>query len=111
MPAMLVNPTQNSVFRATRYPADYKAFEGKDLSPGNPLELNPTPSNCIIYSELSVATNPEAMPLQVWLNNNPVQSELNIINESGKPVLAEVFDLNGRMMGSIKSSENFIAIN
>lgn len=105
------NPTQNSVFRATRYPSDYKAFEGKDLTPGNPIELNPTPTDCIIYSGQSVATSPEAMPIQAWLTNNPVRSELNIINESGMPVLAEVFDLNGRIMGSIKSSESIISIN
>jgi len=29
---------QNSVFRAYRYGTDYPAFEGRDLSPGDPLE-------------------------------------------------------------------------
>lgn len=30
--------TSNSVFRAKKYSADYKAFDGKDLTPGLPIE-------------------------------------------------------------------------
>jgi len=29
---------KNIVFRAIKYPADYKAFKGRDLRPGPPIE-------------------------------------------------------------------------
>jgi len=34
--------TQNWVFRVYRYAADYPGFDGKDLTPGDPIELYPT---------------------------------------------------------------------
>ncbi|MEY4595280.1 MAG: hypothetical protein RIQ47_1690 [Bacteroidota bacterium] len=37
---------QNSVFRAELYPLNYPGLTGHLLTPGNPVELNPTPSNC-----------------------------------------------------------------
>ena len=43
------NINNNSVFRAYRYGVDYPAFEGKDMTPGEPIELNPLPSDCQIY--------------------------------------------------------------
>ncbi len=36
----------NSVFRAIKYAPDYPAFDGKDLTPGLPIELNPDLSAC-----------------------------------------------------------------
>ncbi len=39
-------PASNGVFRAYRYPANFPAFLGKDLTPGEVLELNPTPTVC-----------------------------------------------------------------
>lgn len=41
---------KNSVFRAYRYPPDYPGFDGRDLTPGDPIELYPptgigTPEN------------------------------------------------------------------
>ena len=34
---------QNWVFRAYRYRLDYPGFDGRDLTPGDPIELYPTP--------------------------------------------------------------------
>ncbi len=34
--------TQNSAFRVYRYAADYPGLEGRDLTPGDPIELYPT---------------------------------------------------------------------
>ncbi|MCX6250929.1 MAG: aryl-sulfate sulfotransferase [Bacteroidetes bacterium] len=33
--------TENSIFRVYRYPPDYPAFTGKDLTPGDPIECFP----------------------------------------------------------------------
>lgn len=43
------NPFGNSTFRAYRYAPDYTAFEGRDMTPGAPVELNPLPFNCELY--------------------------------------------------------------
>lgn len=40
---------QNEVFRSYRYSVDYPAFEGKELIPGDPVELSPWDSDCVIY--------------------------------------------------------------
>lgn len=37
-------PGNNAVFKARRYPLDYAAFTGRDLTPGNPLETLQAPS-------------------------------------------------------------------
>ena len=36
----------NPTFRCTRYSPNFPAFAGRNLSPGNFIELNPLPSNC-----------------------------------------------------------------
>ncbi len=43
-------PSANLVFRALKFPEDYAAFTGRDLTPGNPIELNPDLSNCTLLS-------------------------------------------------------------
>ena len=42
--------TGNSVFRTTRYRPDYSAFEGRDLEPVGPIEIDPIANGCSIYS-------------------------------------------------------------
>ncbi len=36
----------NNVFRCTFYPFDYPAFKGKNVTAGEPVELNPNPVEC-----------------------------------------------------------------
>ena len=50
----------NAVFKIHRYPLDYPAFEGKDLTPQGTLELNPS----------SVNTLNETLPGQFQLKQN-----------------------------------------
>ena len=39
----------NATFRAYRYAPDYPAFEGRDMTPGDPVEGNPIPNDCVTY--------------------------------------------------------------
>lgn len=39
-------PTQNAAFRALKYAPDFPGFSGRDLTPGEPIELNPDLSGC-----------------------------------------------------------------
>lgn len=99
------NPLQNSTFRATRHPADYGAFTGRDLTPGGPLELNPLPYDCTIYADSPVAVEPEPDKLQgVGVLNNPVENTLHLYNHTGQPIFWDVFDATGRWITTQASS-------
>jgi Arylsulfotransferase (ASST)/Secretion system C-terminal sorting domain len=57
--------TGNILFRAIRYPLNYSAFNGKDLTPNSTIEINPDLSNCtvlnvneILLTELKIHPNP-----------------------------------------------------
>ena len=61
-----------AVFRALRYPTDYAAFTGKDLSPKGTIELGADLSGCsILNTETSELLNVNIYP-------NPVSNILNI---------------------------------
>jgi hypothetical protein len=36
----------NVIFRADKYLPDFPGFAGRDMTPGNPIELNPVPNEC-----------------------------------------------------------------
>lgn len=105
------NPSSNSTFRATRYPAGYAAFENKDLTPGAPIELNPLPSDCIIFEGPVTSIEEEKIWQGAWLRNNPVSNFLTIINETNGPVNVEVFDLTGRQILHQKSFDREVVMN
>ncbi len=46
------DPTQSAtrMFRTLRYEPDYQAFDGRDLTPQGPIELNPAKDNCSLLS-------------------------------------------------------------
>ncbi len=64
--------SSNWVFRATKYGANYAAFNGKTLTPGNPVELNPSLSAC---STLDVE---ESKIRDFKIYPNPVSNILNV---------------------------------
>ena len=49
-------PNANLTFRAEKYPITYAAFVGRDLTPSDPIELNPdlTPCNNLSTSEFKI---------------------------------------------------------
>ena len=85
---------QNTVFRTYRYTPDYEAFIGRDLTPGDPIELNPTDSDCQILvsiDEITVRSRFNIFP-------NPVTSHFNIVNEDNAEIRIAVFDVAGRTL-------------
>jgi Arylsulfotransferase (ASST)/Secretion system C-terminal sorting domain len=78
--------TGNIVFRAIRYPLNYAAFDGRDLTPGNPIELNPDLSNCTLLttientlSEIKLYPNPTLDILNIQTTNNIDKIEIYTI--------------------------------
>ncbi len=58
------NPVQNAVFRVTSIPSSHPGLAGRNLEPGNPLELNPVPLDCTV----EVGDILDEQPAQVWPN-------------------------------------------
>jgi hypothetical protein len=88
---------QNSVFRAIRYDADYPGFIGKDLTPGDPIEIYPS------SAEDSRLTNPGSFTLK---QNYPNPFNQNTVityylpDNKFRPmqVQLQIYDLLGRLV-------------
>jgi len=79
------NPRSNSTFRAYKYALDYSGFDGQDLTPGLPIELNPneceisTSSNEVLISNLKFRFIADSKMLD--LNYNEMNIEQIIISD------------------------------
>lgn len=101
----LGNGFGNAVFRAVRYAADFPGFVGKDLTPGAPVELNPLPSDCIIFSDEISATYELPMMEGVNLLNNVTATTAFIENHSGKQIKVQLSDMSGQRIISMQSAD------
>ncbi|RLD29085.1 MAG: hypothetical protein DRI75_04625 [Bacteroidetes bacterium] len=91
----------NNVFRAHKYALNYPAFNGRDLTPGLPIELNPDLAQCSILNVTDNNFN------EISVYPNPV-NDLLFINRRVKISKIEVFDLFGNL---VKASNNQNQIN
>ncbi|MEL6638330.1 MAG: aryl-sulfate sulfotransferase [Bacteroidota bacterium] len=88
-------PPFTNVFRATRYPGFYPAFEARDLTPGEALELDPLPLDC---QRFSVATQtPAAAPPVVRVQQNPFGEELQLHKATSVELELSIYQLDGRL--------------
>ena len=101
--------TNSNVFRATRYSTDYSAFTDKILTPGDPIEINPLPSDCEIYDDPVAVKNYSTLE-GVQVLNNPVHDFIFIKNQTGTEINIEVFDIMGRLTTSQISQDENIEI-
>ncbi len=95
------DPVNLSVFRCTLYEPDYPAFTGKDMTPDNPIELNPTPGPCdnltLINSDIE-----EGSPILIF--PNPFVDVLSIkANENIDNATIEISDVTGKIFFSEKN--------
>ena len=97
------DPAGNDAFRATRYGVDYPAFEGRDLTPGGPIELNPINDDCDIFITTSV-TNQD-IPTDVRIVNTLVNENLLIENSNNRNLEIIIFDLLGNRVVRTSSDE------
>jgi len=103
-----VNPAGNDAFRATRYGVDYPAFEGRDLTPGAPIEINPINDDCEIFLTTSVTT--QDIPTDIRLVNTLVNENLLIENSNNRNLEIIIFDLLGNMVVRTSSDEFEITV-
>lgn len=107
--------TPNLVFRALKYNLDYPAFIGRDLTPGNPIELNSGINDpCDVLSteefafeDVSIYPNPTTDLIQV--NSTNMISKIEIFNNLGA-LVSEVSDSNTISLGKYNSGIYFLRI-
>ncbi len=105
-------PTGNTIFRTYRYGENYPAFTNRVIRNYGPIELNPTPSNCVLYPNTTVSIT-DNTPAQLTANviENPFRNRLTIENNTGEQLSIRVFDLMGRVIYSTTSADSEIEIN
>ena len=85
----------NLTFRMERFSLDFPAFEGRDMTPGEVLELNPLPQACaIVVNTEEVLTSNQA--IEVFPNPNFGNFTLNFTDWQGKQL--SVFSLSGSLL-------------
>lgn len=84
----------NLTFRMTRYPANYEAFDGRDLSQKGWLELEPDSTFC--DQILPAFEQIKNYDLEIY--PNPANDMITLKWEAGIYVEFEVFDLMGRQI-------------
>ena len=80
---------QNTVFRAYRYAEDYAGFNGQNLSPTIPIELNYNTNHCTLYTEVSEIKTTGNPVIKTY--PNPVINNLTI--EVGGELIGESYYL------------------
>lgn len=82
-------PPTNFAFRATKYSPDYSAFNGRDLTPGPPIENNPDITACqaVLSSDIFEVVDFNIYP-------NPTNNYINI-NTNNIIDKTEIYDITG----------------
>ena len=90
----------NLTFRIRRYPADYPAFEGKDLSSQGWIELNPDTTLC----DQLVPAPDVAMRYDLEINPNPAKGMVVIEWQAGIYADVVIFDIYGKPVTQFRAS-------
>ena len=106
------NPIGNATFRAYRYGPEYPAFEGRDLTPGDPVEGNPWPSDCEVFPAPvdTGGTNGIADAVHPAILIGPNPADRNVLIKSDAPCTWTLRDMTGRpaLAGIVPSREHHI---
>ena len=84
----------NATFRAQRYAPDFIGFAGKDLTPGDPIELQPLPYDCETSFSLEEP---------FYLYPHPTQGQIHLFSPQplvNQPISLELYNLLGQRVWS-----------
>ena len=93
-------PIANVVFRAHKFSKDYPAFNGRDLTPGDPIELNFDISSC-----QTLGVNQFEISNSLNLYPNPTNGSISISTELPIDKI-EVYDTLGKLIKVKLESKN-----
>lgn len=87
----------NLTFRAFRYPIDYEAFAGRDLTPQGYIEQNPVEDYC---QRLVSVSMPDLYSFDIY--PNPATDRVQITWDTGEALNITIYDLLGRVVKTAK---------
>lgn len=107
----VLQTSQNFTNQVERYPLDFQGFEGRDLMPGDYLELNPNPELCAMltsvpsleHETISIFPNPAGNKLFIQADRD-IHSSFRIYELTGRTVITGKFDPDNKGIGSIDLS-------
>ena len=87
-------PSSNNVFRAKKYALNYAGFANKDLTPGDPIEIDFDISNCNTLSTpkmnlSSINAYPNPVKNMLSFDSNDLIKKIEIFNSIGKKVITQ----------------------
>ena len=87
-------PSSNNVFRAKKYALNYAGFANKDLTPGDPIEIDFDISNCNTLSTTkiylsSITAHPNPVKTMLSFNSNDLIEKIEVFNSIGKKVITQ----------------------
>ncbi len=89
---------QNNVFRALRYEPDYPGFEGRNLIPQEPIELEPLDSDCMITAIETVVLEVNNFHVTQTLISNTLEvssdrkAKMKIVDLNGAEIYSELIE-------------------
>ncbi len=98
----------NVTFRMTRYPADYPAFEGKDLAPKGYIEANPDLTFCERVTSLDDPVRNDLLEIYP----NPAKSQLVMNWQDINDEKVDIFNALGQKIKSvnINNGSNYLDV-
>jgi hypothetical protein len=102
-------PHDISQFTVFRFGSVYPGLEGRELIPGDPVELNPWVYDCTIYGDTltNIATSHQVEDIHVV---NPFTNELEVYAEGLSNTVIEVFNMQGVLMTQQKVTSGSVVI-
>lgn len=93
--------TNNSTFRAYKYPPDYPGLVGKNLSPGATIENGVNPLGCMLSG---VASEPGTLMRQPTMRYLPVSQRLEVLNPENGVLELAVYNSLGVLLFTGKTN-------
>jgi hypothetical protein len=97
-------PVQSTTFRAISYPKNFAGFTGHNLTPGDPIELNPLPYLCDLTT--GIADN-ALNDMDLMLMPNPASAHFSI-KTNLKDYTVQVYSADGRLVFDANISDAIV---
>lgn len=102
----------NTVFMAEKYSVGFEGFAGRDLTPGEPIEINPLPSDCEITTDIQTAFE----MYDITAYPNPTKGEVRItyhLHQATNDAQLELYNYQGQLILKkyLPTNSNEIQIN
>lgn len=105
------NPSDIQQFKIRRYGPGYAAFEGRDLTPGDPVELDPWAYDCTIYGDSTSTGITDDLILGEIRVINPFNDVLSVYAGDIKDAYIQVMNTQGMIMKQEKLGSGRHTIN